>query len=259
MKIGVAIKQVPDTATKIQVKPDGSGLVDQNVKFIISPYDEFAVEEAIRTKEKITGSEVVVFSVGPKRAQETIRAALAMGGDRAVHVNSEGATLDSLAVARVLAAQVKEEGIELLFTGRQGADEDNGQVSQMMAEVLGWPHVTVVSKFALEADGKKAKVERDVEGGAKEIWEVELPAVIAASKGLNEPRYASLPGIMKAKSKPLKEVPIASTGVPDISPKVVSSNYRMPPERKAGKVFKDQPEQAVKEVVRLLREEAKVI
>jgi len=254
MKIGVCIKQVPDTATKIQAKADGSGVSEDNAKYIMSPYDEFAVEEALRTKEKQAGSEVIVFSVGPKKCQEALRTALAMGADRAVHVNSEGTPLDSLGIAKQLSAQLKAEGVELVFTGRVASDLDHAQVSQMVAELLGWPHVTSVSKFELSADGKKAKAERDIDGGAKEVWEVELPGLFAATKGLNEPRYASLKGIMSAKTKPLKEM--AAEKVP---PVVMMSNYKNPPSRQAGKVFKDDPAKAVKEVVRLLREEAKVI
>lgn len=262
MKIAVCIKQVPDTAATLRVKPDKSGIMEDNVKFVVSPYDEFAVEEALRTKDKIPGSDVVAITVGPKKSQEALRNVLAMGCDRAIHVNTDGqAGIDSLAVAKLLAAQLKEEGSELAFTGRHAVDDDNAQVSQMLAEFLSWPHVTVVNKFTLEADNKKARVERPIEGGSKEIWEVDLPAVIAATKGLNEPRYASLKGIMQAKSKPLKEVPVLQAGVPvtELAPKVVWSNYELPPERKAGKVFKDAPEKAVEEVVRLLREEAKVI
>jgi electron transfer flavoprotein beta subunit len=262
MKIGVCIKQVPDTASKIRAKDDGSGIAEENIKYIISPYDEFGIEEALRTKEKTAGSDVTVFSVGGKRVQEALRTALAMGVDQAVHVNTEGSTtVDSLAVARVLAAQVKAAGSELVFTGRHAVDDDNAQVSQMLAEVLGWPHVTGVSKFELQADGKRARVERVVEGGAKEIWEIELPCVLAATKGLNEPRYASLKGIMQAKSKPLKEVAIAQAGVAaDQLKSVVSwTSYKNPPQRTAGKVYKDDPIKAAQEVVRLLRTEAKVI
>jgi electron transfer flavoprotein beta subunit len=262
MKIGVCIKQVPDTASKLRVKEDRTGVVEDGIKFVLSPYDEYAVEEALRTKDKIAGSEVVVLSVGPKRTQEALRTALAMGCDKAVHVNTDGhAGVDSLGVARLLAARVKELGLELLFTGRHAADDDNAQVSQMLAEFLGWPQMTVVSKFTLAPDGRSAVAERDVEGGTKEVWEVTLPAVFAATKGLNEPRYASLKGIMQAKSKPMTEVAVATAGVgeADLSPKVAWSGYAPPPERKAGKQFKDDPLKAVTEVVRLLREEAKVI
>ncbi len=258
MKIGVCIKQVPDTATKIGVKEDHSGILEDNTKYIVSPYDEYALEEALRTKEKIGNSEVIVLSVGQKRTAEALRNALAMGCDKAIHINTEGqGFLDSHAIAKLLATKIQSESIVLVFTGRHAVDDDNCQVSQMLAEFLKCPHVTMVSKFALE--GSKAKVERDVEGGAKEIWEVELPAVFAATKGLNEPRYASLKGIMQAKSKSLSDIPVTQTFAQDLTPKVLWSNYQMPAERKVGKIFKDEPAKAVKEVVRLLREEAKVI
>jgi electron transfer flavoprotein beta subunit len=262
MKIGVCIKQVPDTASKLRVKEDRSGISEEGIKFVISPYDEYAVEEAIRTKEKSAGSDVTALTVGPKRAQEALRTALAMGCDKGLHVVSDGhPSLDNLAVAKLLATRVKELGLELVFTGRHAVDDDNAQVSQMLAEILGWPHVTVVSKCTLAPDGKSARVERDVEGGTKEVWEVTLPAVLAGTKGLNEPRYASLKGIMQAKSKPLTTLAIAEAGVSEgeLTPKVTWSGYTPPAERKAGKMFKDDPTKAVEEVVRLLREEAKVI
>ncbi len=262
MKIGVCIKQVPDTASKIRIQGEGAGVQEENLKFVISPYDEYAVEEALRTKEKIEGSEVVVISLGPKRAQEAIRSALAMGCDRAVHINSEDQKYtDGLVVARLLAHAIKTEGLELVFTGRHAADDDNAQVSQMVAELLDWPQVTQVSKFELESDGKKARVERDIEGGARQVWEVTLPAVIAANKGLNEPRYAALKGIMAAKKKPLDSKTVAETGIgqAELTSKTTWSNYALPPERPEGKIFKDDPAESVKEVVRLLREEAKAI
>lgn len=260
MKIGVCIKQVPDTTTKITLKDDGTGIKEEGVKFIVSPYDEFAVEEAIRLKEKNAGSEVVVFTFGPKRTQEALRAALAMGADRAVHVTSDGlSATDSLGTSKILAKAIQKEQIEILFTGRHAIDDDCAQVSQMVAEKLQWPHVTVVSKFTL--DGKNAIVERDVDGGAKEVWSVELPAVFAANKGLNEPRYASLPGIMKAKSKPLAALTITDLGLSenDVKGKVHYSKFQIPSEERKMKIFKENPAQAVAEVVRLLREEAKVI
>jgi electron transfer flavoprotein beta subunit len=262
VKIGVCLKQVPDTAAKITVKPDGTGISEENVKYVISPYDEYAVEEALRTRDKVPGSEVVALCVGPKRVQESLRSALAMGCDRAVHVQSpDGASLDGLGVARLLAAQIKAENLELVFTGKTAADDDNSQVTQMLAELLAWPHVTAVNKFEMDAGGKKARVEKDVEGGSRQVWEIRFPGVVAATKGLNEPRYASLKGIMQAKKKPMKEVPMDQCGVPaaDLTSKVAYRNFRVPPGRQAGKVFKDDPKKSAQEVVRLLREEAKVI
>ncbi len=262
MKIGICIKQVPDTTAKISVREDGSGIKEDGLKFVISPYDEFAIEEAIRLKEKNAGSEVVVFTFGPKRSQEALRSALAMGADRAVHITTEGLThVDSLCTAKVLTKAIQKENIEILFTGRHAIDDDCAQVSQMIAEKLSWPHVTVVSKFDLQQGSKQATVERDVDGGAKEVWSVQLPAVFAASKGLNEPRYASLPGIMKAKSKPLAQWTVGDLGLAmdDVKAKVVCSQFQVPSEERKMKIFKGDSAQNVAEVVKLLREEAKVI
>jgi electron transfer flavoprotein beta subunit len=262
MKIGVCIKQVPDTTAKILVREDGTGIKEDGIKFVISPYDEFAVEEAIRLKEKNAGSEVIVFTFGPKRAQEALRSALAMGADRAVHITTENLpSVDSLSTAKVLTKALQKESVEILFTGRHAIDDDCAQVSQMIAEKLQWPHVTVVSKFVLEQDSKTATVERDVDGGSKEVWSVNLPAVFAASKGLNEPRYASLPGIMKAKSKPLAQMTVGDLGLSadDVKAKVVYSHFQVPSEERKMKIFKEPAQQAVVQVVKLLREEAKVI
>lgn len=260
MKIAVCIKQVPDSTAKIAVKEDGMGIKEDGIKFVMSPYDEFAVEEALRLKEKNVGSEVVVFTYGPKRSQEALRSALAMGCDKAIHVSSDGLPFDSLTSAKVLSAALQKEQVEILFTGRHAIDDDAAQVSQMIAEKLSWPHVTVVSKLTI--DGMNAIAERDIDGGAKEIWSVQLPAVFAASKGLNEPRYASLKGIMAAKSKPLSMVTPTDLGLSadQLQPKVVYTKYVVPSETRKMKIFKDQTAQAAaKEVVRLLREEAKVI
>ncbi len=262
MKIGVCIKQVPDTTAKITLKEDGTGIKEEGVKFIISPYDDFSIEEALRLKEKNAGSEVIVFTYGPKRTQEALRSALAMGCDRAVHISSDSASIDSLTTAKVLTAALRKEQIEILFTGRHAIDDDCSQVSQMIAEKLQWPHVTIVSKLLIEPNSKNAMVERDIDGGAKEVWSVELPAVFAATKGLNEPRYASLKGIMQAKSKPLASMTPQDLGLSadQIKPTVVYSQYQIPSEERKMKIFRDQPAaQAAKEVVRLLREESKVI
>lgn len=262
MKIGVCIKQVPDTTAKISVRDDGTGIKEDGIKFVISPYDEFAVEEAIRLKEKNAGAEVIVFTFGPKRAQEALRSALAMGADRAVHITTENlAGVDSLSTAKVLTKALQKESVEILFTGRHAIDDDCAQVSQMIAEKLQWPHVTVVSKLTIDVASKSAIAERDVDGGAKEVWSINLPAVFAASKGLNEPRYASLPGIMKAKSKPLAQMTVGDLGLSadDVKAKVVYSQFQVPSEERKMKIFKENPAQAVAEVVRLLREEAKVI
>lgn len=256
MKIGVLVKQVPDTETKIKVKDDGSGIEETGVKFIVSPYDEFAIEEALKTKEKNSGSEVTVLSLGPARCVEAIRTALAMGCDKAIHIDDEGQNPDSYLAAKALAKAVGDQGFDVVFCGKQAIDEDMGQVTQLVAEFLGWPHVTILEK--LEIEGGKAKATRRISGGAKEIYEVPLPAVFGCEKGLNSPRYASLPGIMKAKSKPVETLKISDLKG-DATQKVQSSNFRLPPEKAPGKILGGELPDQVKELVRLLREEAKVI
>lgn len=256
MKIGVLIKQVPDTETKIRIKADGSGIETDGIKYIISPYDEFAIEEAIKTKEKNAGSEVTVISLGPPRAVEAIRTALAMGCDKAIHIDDEAQAPDSYQTAKVLAKVIQENGLEVVFTGRQAIDYDAGQVTPSIAEFLGWPQVMVLEK--LELTGGKAIATRRVAGGAKEIYEVPLPAIFGCEKGLNTPRYASLPGIMKAKTKPVQSLKFSALKG-DAAPKVVYKNFRLPPEKAPGKILQGEPDQIVKELARLLREEAKVI
>ncbi len=256
MKIGVLLKQVPDTETKIRIKADASGIEIDGVKFIVSPYDEFAIEEAIKVKEKNPGSEVIVFSMGPARVVEAIRTALAMGADKGVHIDDEGQNPDSYVAAKALAKAIQDNALDLVFTGKQAIDQDNGQVTQMVAEFLGWPQVTILEK--LEITGTNAVATRRVSGGAKEIYEVALPAIFGCEKGLNTPRYASLPGIMKAKTKPVQPLKLSALKG-DASQKVVLSNFRLPPEKAPGKILQGEPDQIVKELARLLREEAKVI
>ncbi|MBI2336963.1 MAG: electron transfer flavoprotein subunit beta/FixA family protein [Deltaproteobacteria bacterium] len=256
MKIAVLIKQVPDTETKIRIKADGSGIETDGIKYIISPYDEFAVEEAIRTKEKNAGSEVTVISLGPDRCVESIRTALAMGCDKAVHVQDGGQDFDSFQTATLLSQIIKNQGFEVVFTGKQALDKDSGQVTQMIAELLNWPQVTVVEK--IEWQGNVAKVTRRVAGGAKEVYEVQLPALLAAETGLNTPRYASLPGIMKAKSKPVEKLNAADL-LAGATAKVTLSNYRLPPEKAPGRILQGELDKTIPELVKLLREEAKII
>ncbi len=256
MKIGVLVKQVPDTETKIKVKSDNSGIEQEGIKFIVSPYDEFAIEEAIKTKEKNPGSEVTVLSLGPARSVETIRTALAMGCDKAIHIDDEGLSPDSYVTAKALAKAIADNGFELVFCGKQAIDNDSGQVPQQVAEFLGWPQVMILEK--LEISGNKAVATRRVSGGAREVFEVDLPAIFGCEKGLNTPRYASLPGIMKAKTKPVQALKLGELKG-DASPKVVFSNFRMPPEKAPGKMLQGDAQTQVKELVRLLREEAKVI
>ncbi len=256
MKIAVLLKQVPDTETKIRIKGDKSGIETDGIKYILSPYCEFAVEEGIKTKEKNPGSELTVITVGPARAVDALRTALAMGADKAIHVDDEGQALDSYLTGKILAKVIQDNGFDLVFSGKQAIDQDSGQVTQNIAEFLNWPQVMIIEK--IELNGNTASVTRRVSGGAKEVYDVALPGIFGCEKGLNTPRYASLPGIMKAKSKPVQQLK-ASALKGDSNAKVVYGNFRLPPEKPPGKIIPGEPEAAAKELVRLLREEAKVI
>ena len=263
MKVLVLLKQTPDTESKIQISADGTRIETQALKYIINPYDEFAIEEALKVKEKAGAGEVVVASFGTDAAKELIVKALAMGGDRGLLISTEGLEgADSLTVAKVLAAAVKAENADLVLCGKQAIDDDNMHVGIMLAELLGWPHVNVVTKWSL--NGKSATVEREVEGGQVEVYEVQLPAVIGAHKSLNTPRYASLPNIMKAKKKPLDLKRPADFGLDAAALKggikVTIKGFTPPPEKPAGKIFKGEDvEVMVDKVVKLLRDEAKVL
>jgi len=230
MKVLVPVKRVIDYNVKARVKPDQSGVDLANVKMSMNPFDEISVEEAVRLKEKGVVSEIVAVSVGPTQAQETLRTALAMGADRAILVNAESADLEPLAVAKVLKALVAEESPEAVIIGKQAIDGDNNAVGQMLSALLGWPQATFASK--VEIDGGKAKVTREVDGGLQTL-EVDLPAVITVDLRLNEPRYASLPNIMKAKKKPLDVKELASVGV-DTTPRLKVLKVTEPPKRAGG-------------------------
>jgi len=252
MKIAVCIKRVPDSETRVKIAADGKALDESGVKFVMNPYDEFAVEEALRRKEQAgTGAgEVTVICLGPAAAQETIRTALAMGADRGVLLQADKIPADPFDVARMIAAELKSTSWDLILFGRMAIDDYNHQVGTLTAELLGLPCVTAISH--LEIEGTKGLAEREIEGGI-EVVEFPLPAVLTADKGLNEPRYPALKGIMAAKKKPLEVKPVqASAGafeVVALSP---------PPERKEGKIV-GEGVGAVGELVRLLREEAKVL
>jgi len=248
VKILVPIKRVPDPATTIRVLPDGSGIATDNVKWVINPFDEIAIEEALRIKEKQSG-EVVLVTVGQSTWQEQLRTGLAMGADRAILVKNDGA-LDSLAIARILAKVVSDEKPELVLLGKQAIDDDSNQVGQMLAEMLGWPQATFASK--VEFADQNVTVTREVDGGLETI-SFNLPAVITTDLRLNEPRYASLPGIMKARKKELKELPAESLGV-DLAAKLKVKTLAAPPKRQAGKKVG-----SVQELVQVLHTEAKVI
>lgn len=257
MKIGVLLKQVPDTEARIRVKPDGSGIDEGEIKWVINPYDEYAVEEALRLKES-RGGEVVIVTAGPARAAEAMRQALAMGADRGVRVDTQGAALDAYTAAHVLARACRDESFDIIFAGKQAADDECGQVHIGVAGMLTWPHVNPVEKFEISDDGKRVVLQRPVAGGTKEIVESPLPVVVGCEKGLNEPRYATLPGIMKARSKLIVTLN-ASDLLGEAKIQIENLNYMLPQERGQGRIIPGEPEEAAQELVRLLREEAKIV
>jgi electron transfer flavoprotein beta subunit len=259
VKIVVCVKQVPDTETRVRIAPEGDRILEQDVSWIVSPYDEFAIEEALRQKDA-RGGEVVLVSAGPDRVQSALRTGLAMGADSAVHVKDPRfETAGPLAVARGLAAAIKELlPVDLVLTGQQGVGGDNSQVPGLLAELLDLPQVTVAVKIDVQ-DGK-AVVEREVEG-ARETWETSLPAVLSAQKGLNEPRYASLKGIMAAKKKPIAVKEPAALGLDEaaLAPLTRVVALELPPARPPVKMIEGDPDTQARELIRLLHEEAKVI
>lgn len=248
MKILAFVNHVPDTETKVKVGADGTSIDPAGVNYMLNPYDEFAVEEALKTKQAF-GGDVVVVSLGGDANKETLRKALAMGCDRGVLLK-DAAVRDSFAVAKSLAEFAKEHGAEIIFCGKQSIDYDNAQVGGLVAELLGWPSVSVVVKLEIKDGGLIA--EREIEGG-HEIVHATLPVVIMAQKGLNEPRYPSLKGIMDAKRKPIEERPASAAEV-----RVEVSTMRKPPAKASGKIVGTDASAAA-ELVRLLHEEAKVI
>jgi electron transfer flavoprotein beta subunit len=229
MKVLVPVKRVIDYNVKVRVKPDQTGVDLANVKMSMNPFCEIAVEEAVRLKEKGVATEVVIVSIGPQQAQETIRTALAMGGDRGILITTD-ADPEPLAVAKLLAAVVAEEQPNLVLMGKQAIDGDNNAVGQMLSALLGWPQATYAS--ALEVSGSTAKVTREVDGGLQTL-DVDLPAVVTADLRLNEPRYASLPNIMKAKKKEIAAKTVADYGV-DVAPRLKVVKVAEPAKRSAG-------------------------
>ncbi|WP_295557593.1 electron transfer flavoprotein subunit beta/FixA family protein [uncultured Hyphomicrobium sp.] len=251
MKVLVAVKRVVDYAVKIRVKSDGSGIELANVKMSMNPFDEIAVEEAVRLKEKGTATEVVVVSIGTAKSQETLRTALAIGADRAILVETADDTaVEPLAVAKLLRAVVEAEKPELVVLGKQAIDDDSNQTGQMLAALLGWPQGTFASKVAPEAGA--IAVTREVDGGLETV-KLNLPAIVTTDLRLNEPRYPSLPNIMKAKKKPLDVKKPADLGV-DVAPRLKVLKTAEPPVRKGGVKVAD-----VAELVRRLKTEAGVI
>lgn len=260
MNIVVCMKQTPDTEAKIVLNADASGINPDGVKFVMNPYDEFAVEQAIQLKEKF-GGETTVVTIGPQRVVEAMRTALAMGIDKGIHIDDPALEkADSWATAKVLAGVLKGLNADLILGGKQAIDGDMACVMAQVAEFLDLPHVYNISSMEMSADGKKATVGRRIEGG-EEVYEVTLPAVMTCEKGLNEPRYASLPGIMKAKKKEIKALKLADTGVSgdDAKNRIEIIKYLPLEERQPGKIIEGEPEEAAAKLAKLLREEAKVI
>jgi electron transfer flavoprotein beta subunit len=249
MKVLVPVKRVVDYNVKVRVKADGTGVETANVKMSMNPFDEIAVEEAVRLKEKGVATEIIAISAGPSACQEQIRTALAMGADRGILVEHDG-VLEPLAVAKILKAIVAKEGPQLVILGKQAIDDDMNATGQMLAALLGWGQGTFASK--VEKDGDTLKVTREVDGGLETVA-LKLPAIVTTDLRLNEPRYASLPNIMKARKKPIETVKPADLGV-DVTPRLTVLKVEEPPKRQAGKKVA-----SVQELVEKLRTEAKVI
>ncbi|XP_046971301.1 electron transfer flavoprotein subunit beta [Vanessa cardui] len=237
-RVLVGVKRVIDYAVKIRVKPDKSGVVTDGVKHSMNPFDEIAVEEAVRMKEKKLASEVIAVSCGPAQSQETLRTALAMGADRAIHVEISGPeyeTLQPLHVAKILAKLSQDEKADLIIVGKQAIDDDSNQTAQMTAALLDWPQGTFASK--IEKSDAGLTVTREIDGGLETV-KTKMPAVISADLRLNEPRYATLPNIMKAKKKPMKKVSAKDLGV-DLAPRIKVVSVEDPPVRQAGSIIPD--------------------
>lgn len=263
MKIGVLVKRVPDTEFKVKISGDSIDTGD--AKWIVNPYDEFGIEEALKLA-KATKGEVVIISVGPKKTEETIRSGLAMGADRGIRVDDAGIEgTDVAGIATILAAVIAKEGFDIIFAGKQAIDHQQVQVPQLVAEYLDWPQATSIHTFSLSDDKTTATVERPIGGGSVEVLEIGLPAVFSADKGLNTPRYASLPNIMKAKRKKIAVMSAADLGV-DASilgtagARLKETGFSLPPARSAGRIIDEGDLRATAAaLVKALREESKVI
>lgn len=249
MKVLVGVKRVIDFNVKIRLRADNSGVETANVKMSMNPFDEIGVEEAVRLKEAGTVEEVIAVSLGVQQCQNTIRTALAMGADRGIHVVTD-APLEPLAVAKLLKAVVDKESAELVIVGKQAIDDDSNQTGQMLAALLGWPQGTFASKLVI--DNGRAEVTREIDGGLETVM-LKLPAVISTDLRLNEPRYASLPNIMKAKKKPIEALKPEDLGV-DTTPHLVTLRVEEPPKRQAGVIVEN-----ADALVDKLKNEAKVI
>jgi electron transfer flavoprotein beta subunit len=250
MKVLVAVNRVVDANVKVRVKADGTGVETQNVKMSMNPFCEIAVEEAVRLKEAGKATEIVAVSLGGPQCQETIRTALAMGADRGIHVQTD-VELQPLAVAKLLKAVVDKEQPGLCILGKQAIDDDSNQTGQMLSALLGWPQATYASKLVINGDNT-ANVTREVDGGLETV-QVKVPFVMTTDLRLNEPRYASLPNIMKAKKKPIEQMTPDQLGV-DVAPRLVTLKVEEPPKRQGGRKVA-----SVQELVQLLKNEARVI
>ncbi len=262
MKIVICVKQVPDTETKIKVK---DGQVDHTeTKYVVNPYDEYAIEEGLRIKERLGEGKITLITMGPERAKDALKSGLAVGADEAIHLVDEAFEgSDTYATALVLSGALEKIDYDIIFCGKQGVDEDHAQVGIALAELLDIPHVSVVTKLEIPEDRKSAVAHREVEGG-HEVVETPLPAVITAQKGLNEPRYASIKGIMAVKKKVIPEWSAEEVGVEKSKVGVEAAKIKfvevaLPPERIAGKIFDEDPVQDAIKVAHLLRDEAKIL
>lgn len=250
----VCIKQVPDTEAIIKIDGEGTGIVEEGIQYVANPYDEYAIEEALRLREKFGDGKVTIVTLGPQRAEETMRYFFAMGADEGILIkDDEPQKRDSLSVAQCLADVIKGMDYDVILCGKQAIDDDSAQVGAMLAEFLDIPQATVVSKFEVAEDKKKAVAHREIEGG-EEVIEVQLPAVITAQKGLNEPRLTSLLGIKRAVSKPID---VREMDVPEAKMKIMS--LERPPERSPGRILEGEDVDVVRELVNALKNEAKVI
>jgi electron transfer flavoprotein beta subunit len=249
VNIAVCVKEVPDTESRPKIQEDGKSIQRENIKWIVNPYDEYAIELGLQLTEK-DGGEVTIISFGPKEIEPSIRSALAMGAHKAIRIDGPKNVADPLVTAQALATVLKDKGFDLILLGKQAIDNDNSQIPQMLSEALNLPGVSVIVKF--DRNGDNAIAEREIEGG-KEKVSFKLPAVLSCQKGLNEPRYRSLKGIMMSKKIPIEEVTVEL-----LKESFIVDELQIPPQKQPGRIVGEGPE-AVPELVRLLKEEAKLI
>jgi electron transfer flavoprotein beta subunit len=256
VEIAVLLKQVPATESLVEIDDDGAAIKTDGINWVMNPYDEMAVEEALQIRSAAGGT-VTVFTLGPEKAVEALRTALAMGADTAVRIDPEGKTLDGLTTAKVLSVELKKGAFDLIIAGHRAVDDDNFQVGPAVAEFMGIPHISMVIRQEM-TDGR-IRCTRTIDGGTL-VLETALPALITTQRGLNEPRYTSLPGIMKAKKKPIDTRPLSETGIDPQAVMVKTIAMRLPPQRKGGRIIEgDSAAGKAAALVKALREEAKVI